>query len=179
MVLPPRELQTGRLRMRPPRMEDAEAIYKGYAQDEQVTRYVIWSPHSSIEVTREFMRRCTRVWEEKSAFPWVIIRRDENYVLGMVEFRIEGHKADLGYVLSRPEWGKGYTTEAVQAVVSWAVEQPSIMRVWALCDVDNIASVRVLEKVGMEREGVLRQFIIHPNVSKKPRDVYCYSRIKG
>jgi len=179
MFFPPRELQTTRLRIRPPKMEDAEAIYEGYAQDKQVTKYVIWSPHSSIEITREFMRRCIRVWEEKTAFPWVIIRRDENYVVGMVELRIEGHKADLGYVISRPEWGKGYATEAVQAVVSWAVEQPSIMRVWALCDVDNIASARVLEKVGMEREGVLRQFIIHPNVSKKPRDVYCYSLIKG
>jgi RimJ/RimL family protein N-acetyltransferase len=103
-------------------MEDAEAIYEGYAQDEQVTKYVIWSPHSSVEITREFIHRCNRVWEEKSAFPWVIIRRDENYVIGMVEIRIEGHKADLGYVISRPEWGKGYATEVVQVVVSWAVE---------------------------------------------------------
>ena len=160
-------------------MEDAEAIYEGYAQDEQVTKYLIWSPHFSIETTREFMRRCTRVWEEKSAFPWVIIRRDENHVIGMVELHIEGHKAELGYVISRPEWGEGYATEAVLAVVSWAVVQPSIVRVWAVCDVDNKASARVLEKVGMEREGVLRKFIIHPNVSKKPRDVYCYSLING
>jgi RimJ/RimL family protein N-acetyltransferase len=144
-----------------------------------VIKYLSWSPHSSIEITREFMRRCTRVWEEKTAFPWVIIRRDENYVIGMIEIRIEGHKADLGYVISRPEWGKGYATEAVQAIVSWAVEQPSIVRVWAVCDVDNKASARVLEKVGMEREGVLRKFTMHPNVSKKPRDVYCYSLIKG
>jgi len=49
-------------------MVDAEAIYEGCAQDEQVTKYVPWSPNSSIEITREFMRRCIRVWEEKSAF---------------------------------------------------------------------------------------------------------------
>ena len=178
IVIPPRKLQTARLQLRIPSMDDADAIFKSYAQDEQVTKYVIWSPHVSIEITREFLRRCIGVWEEESAFPWIIIRRDENYVIGMVELRIEGHKADLGYVIARPEWGKGYATEAVQAIVSWAIKQPSIMRVWALCDVDNKSSARVLEKVGMDREGLLRRFIIHPNESKKPRDVYCYSLIK-
>jgi RimJ/RimL family protein N-acetyltransferase len=159
-------------------LEDAEAIYTGYAQDEQVTKYATWLPHASMEITREFLRRCIRAWQEKSAFPWVIIRRDENNLIGMVETRIEGHKANLGYVIARPEWGKGYATEAAQAVVSWAIEQPGIMRVWSVCDVENIASARVLEKVSMEREGLLRKYIMHPNVSKKPRDVYCYSLIK-
>jgi RimJ/RimL family protein N-acetyltransferase len=159
-------------------LEDAEAIYNGYAQDEQVTKYVTWAPHSSIGITHEFLRRCNRVWEEKSSFPWVIIRRDENNLIGMVEIHIQGHKANLGYVIARPEWGKEYATEAAQAVVSWAIEQPGIMRVWSVCDVENIASARVLEKVSMEREGLLRKYIMHPNVSKKPRDVYCYSLIK-
>ncbi len=69
MVVTPRELQTARLRMRPPRMVDAEAIYESNAQDELVTKYAIWSPHSSSEFTREYMGRCIRVWEEKSAYP--------------------------------------------------------------------------------------------------------------
>ena len=59
-----------------------------------------------------------------------IIRRDVNYVVVMIEIRIEGHKADLGYVIARPEWGKGYATEEVQSVVKWAIEQPRIIRVW-------------------------------------------------
>ena len=49
-------------------MVDAEAIYESCAQDEQVTKYVHWTPHSFIEDTRKFVRRCIRVWEEKSAF---------------------------------------------------------------------------------------------------------------
>jgi hypothetical protein len=69
MVVPPRELQTARFRMKPPKMVAAESIYEGYAQDELVTKYTIWSPNSSIEITREFMRRRIRVWEEKSAYP--------------------------------------------------------------------------------------------------------------
>jgi hypothetical protein len=53
-----------------------------------------------------------------------------------------------------------------------------IFRVWALCDVDNLASARVMEKVGMQREGILRRWILHPNLSDEPRDVYCYSVVK-
>ncbi len=71
--------------------------------------------------------------------------------LNTVEFKAHFTPAvEVAWRLDYGAWGKGYATEAVQAVVSWAVEQPSIMRVWALCDVDNIASARVLEKVGME-----------------------------
>jgi hypothetical protein len=55
MVVQPRELQTALLRIRPPREVGAEAIYAGCAQDERVVKYMIWSPHSSIEITREFM----------------------------------------------------------------------------------------------------------------------------
>jgi RimJ/RimL family protein N-acetyltransferase len=84
----------------------------------------------------------------------------------MIEIRIEEHKADLGTVIAQPDWSKGYAAEGVQSVVKWAIEQPRIMRVWALCDIDNEASTWVPEKVRMKRVGVLRQFIVPPKVSK-------------
>ena len=86
--------------------------------------------------------------------------------------------ADLGYGLARQHWGHGYATEAVQAVVRWALSQEQFYRVWATCDVENLASARVLEKAGMQREGILRRFIIHPNISSEPRDCYCYAVVK-
>ena len=69
-------------------------------------------------------------------------------------------------------------TEAVRAVVEWALSQPGIYRVWAVCDVDNAASAKVLEKVGMRCEGILRRWVIHPNIDAAPRDCYCYAIIK-
>ena len=57
--------------MRSPRMVAVNATYECYAQDEQVTKYVPWTPHSSIDETNEFVQRCIRDWEEVSAFPWV------------------------------------------------------------------------------------------------------------
>jgi RimJ/RimL family protein N-acetyltransferase len=68
--------------------------------------------------------------------------------------------------------------EAARAIVDWGLSQNAIFRIWALCDVDNLASARVMEKIGMEKEGILRRCIIHPNVSDDPRDVYCYSMVK-
>jgi ribosomal-protein-alanine N-acetyltransferase len=98
--------------------------------------------------------------------------------IGMIDLRPQGERAEIGYVLARPYWGQGYMTEAAHAVVEWVLRQPGIYRVWAVCDVENTASARVLEKVGMQREGVLRRWIIHPNVDAVPRDCYCYAMIK-
>ncbi len=69
-------------------------------------------------------------------------------------------------------------TEAVRAVIAWVFAQPGIYRVWAVCDVENLASARVLEKAGMHLEGILRRWLIHSNVSVEPRDCFCYSIVK-
>lgn len=96
----------------------------------------------------------------------------------MIEVRIEAFKANFRYVLSRPHWGRGIMSEALGALVNWVSAQPGIYRLWALCDVENIASARVMEKVGMQREGVLHRLLIHPAVSDKPRGCYCYALAK-
>jgi RimJ/RimL family protein N-acetyltransferase len=67
-------------------------------------------------------------------------------------------------------------TVAHQAVAHHVLQQPEIYRIGAVCDGDNIASARVLEKAGMQREGMLRRFIRHPNVSEQPRDVFPMQR---
>lgn len=68
--------------------------------------------------------------------------------------------------------------EAIEAVVQWAFSDPSVFRVWAVCDCENGASARVLEKAGFLREGILRKWSIHPNISEIPRDCFCYARIR-
>ena len=157
---------------------DAEAIFEQYAQDPEVTRYLNWRPHENIDTLLEFLRRCSDAWKNGSAFPYVVIRKQDDRLIGMVEIRVDGHRADLGYVFARAYWGQGYATEAVSAIVEWAVNQPGIYRVWALCDIENHASARVLEKVGMRHEGVLRRFLVHSNISDRPRDCHCYSIVK-
>ena len=177
MLKPPTTLETPRLRLRPPTLDDAEAIFQKYAQDTEVTKYLIWQPHKSVDDTKAFMQYCILCWAEKSVFPWIIQRKGDGAIVGMIELRIDESKADLGYVIAREYWGKGYASEATKAVVDWAISQDEIYRVWATCDVENIASARVLEKAGMQREGVLRRWLVHPNVNDEPRDSYCYARV--
>ena len=74
--------------------------------------------------------------------------------------------------------GEGIATEAARAVVDWALSESSVFRVWAVTDVDNVRSARVLEKLGFEREGRLRRWMIAPNLSDEPRDCWCYARVK-
>jgi RimJ/RimL family protein N-acetyltransferase len=175
---PPEIIETPRLTLRPPSMADAEAVFTGYAQDSEVVKYMIWRPHRDIEETRDFIRRCVSSWEEGDAYPWIITRKEDGRLIGMIESRVKVFSMDIGYVLARAHWGQGYVPEAARPIVNWGLEQVGIFRIWALCDVENLASARVMEKLGMQREGVLRRWTLHPNVSDEPRDVYCYSIVK-
>jgi RimJ/RimL family protein N-acetyltransferase len=85
----------------------------------------------------------------------------------------------VGYVIARAEWGKGYATEALRAVIEDGLAQPEITRVAAVCDVENLASARVMEKASMVKEGILVRHMVHPNISDEPRDVYSYSNTRS
>jgi RimJ/RimL family protein N-acetyltransferase len=159
-------------------LDDAPVIFATYAADPLVTQYLIWRPHVAVAETQEFLRRAEAAWQEGSASPWVIIRRADGRLMGMIEPLFNGHRVELGYVLGRPFWGQGYMTEAAGAVVRWALDLAPIYRVWAVCDIDNLASARVLEKIGMYKEGVLKRWNIHPNISPEPRDCDCYAITK-
>jgi len=171
-------LETPRLLLRLPVWEDSATIFQKYAQDPQITKYLIWRPHETVQVTREFIRCCMQCWQDGTAFPWVVVRQRDQELVGMLELRIDAFRADLGYVIARDYWGHGYATEITKSVIAWALRQEQIYRVWATCDIENIASARVLEKSGMQREGILRRYIIHSNISDEPRDSYCYAVVK-
>ncbi len=175
---PPEKFETDRLVLRPARLSDAESIFQTFAQDPEVTRYTSWRPHTSIAQTLEFLAGCEQAWQGDRRFPYIITLKGSNSAIGLFEIRLEGFTAEVGYGIGRAYWGKGYTTEAARASIDWGLAQPSIYRVWAVCDVDNIGSRRVMEKAGMLREGILRRGIIHPNISAEPRDCYLYAVVK-
>jgi [ribosomal protein S5]-alanine N-acetyltransferase len=69
-------------------------------------------------------------------------------------------------------------TEALSEVVHWALHQPAVFRIGGVCDVANIGSARVMEKAGLVREGLLRRWLGHPNISDEPRDRFSYARVR-
>ena len=178
MTNPPETIETKRFRLRKPALQDAEDIFRKYAQDPDVTKYLTWRPNRSVQETRDFLAACLRAWDEEKSFHWVIEKKTNHELLGMISARVDAHKWELGYVLARSYWGKVYMTEVVKKLVGWALKQGEIYRVWSVCDVNNRASARVMQKAGMRREGILRRWSMHPTISEEPRDSYCYSITK-
>ena len=178
MMRIPERMETARLLLRAPLLEDAAVVFAGWAQDKEVTRYLTWRPHQTIQETERFIQSCLLAWEQETRFPYMIIPKESSEVIGMIDPRIEGPKVGIGYGAARAHWGKGYIPKATRAIIEWAFQQPSIYRVYATTDVENVASQRVLEKVGMQCEGTLRKYILHPNISDVPRDSYMYAIIK-
>jgi ribosomal-protein-alanine N-acetyltransferase len=175
---PPEKLETERLILRKPRMDDARAIFTGWVQDPEVTYFLTWRPHENISQTESMLTRAIAAWDGDARFPYMITLKESDGVIGMIDPHIEGHKLELGYVMNKAYHGRGYMTESARAMIHWAFQQPTIYRVYATTSVDNIASQRVMEKADMQREVLLRRYIVHPNISDEPRDSYIYAIAK-
>jgi RimJ/RimL family protein N-acetyltransferase len=175
---PPERIETERLVLRKPRLDDAPDMFTGYAQDAEVTRYLTWRPHKDVQETYQIVGQMLKHWELRDVYPYAITLKDADTLIGMIAMHPDGFRLAIGYVLARAHWGKGCVTEAARAVIDWALRQPPVYRVYATTDVENLASRRVLEKAGMQCEGILRKYIMHPNISDVPRDSYMYAIVK-
>lgn len=167
--------ETARLRLRPPVPADATDIYAHYACDAGVTRFLSWPPVTDVSETVRFLERCRSGWESSTVFSWVLVRKRDARLLGMVELRRRGRSAELGYVLERSAWGQGYMTEALGSVLCWARAHPRIRRLSAICHVENCASRRVLEKIGLRPTRPLRRWDVHADLSVDRHACYRYT----
>lgn len=180
----PRHIDTPRLHLRDLRPGDAQDVFMSYASDLDVLRYLGWWPHETVDDSRRHISHEIHRWLKKSAWVWAITRQgpgpNSDRVFGQVELlpmsypSEQAHHLRLGYLMASGQWGQGLMSEAVQAVVAAAFKVPSVWRVDALCDVANAASLALLERVGMEREGCMHRVVMHPNVSDTPRDAWVY-----
>jgi ribosomal-protein-alanine N-acetyltransferase len=173
----PERVQTERLLLRRPAAADARAIF-AYAADADVTRYVGFPRHRTLDDTLGFLRYSDAQWQEWPAGPYVIESRGSGAIVGGTGLVFEtAWRAGTGYVLATHAWGAGFATEALGAMVDVA-RDCGVCRLYAVCHHAHRASARVLEKGGFALEGVLRRYAEFPNLpSSGPCDVLCYSRI--
>jgi ribosomal-protein-alanine N-acetyltransferase len=161
----PERIETARLLLRKPVLDDAEAVFSRYASDPEVTKYLAWPRHGSIEHTRLFLRFSDAEWERWPVGPYLIEFKDDLQLLGGTGLAFETRTiASTGYVLARDAWGRGYATEALVAIVTLAREL-GVAHLYALCHPDHPASVRVLEKCNFICVGVLPQQVEFPNLN--------------
>lgn len=142
-------IETERLMLRPWTMDDAEAFYHGWASDPEVTKYLTWNPHQSIEDTKMILRLFVEQYEKPERINFAIVSKETGELIGGID--VVGYLPDgtpaIGYMLRRDQWGKGYMTEACKAMVAllFSLGHKTI-RIDAM--VENIGSNRVIQKCG-------------------------------
>ncbi|GAA5200040.1 GNAT family protein [Rugosimonospora acidiphila] len=157
------EFVTSRLVLRDFSASDRDAVH-GYASDPEVTRFMDWGPNSP----RDTVAFLAEAHDEASATPrsnytLAVVVRANDELIGAVhlgETSGEHRRGELGYVLARSHWRKGYATEAAAAVLDFGFREVGFHKVTATCDPDNTRSARVLKKIGMRYEGRLRQHLL-------------------
>jgi [ribosomal protein S5]-alanine N-acetyltransferase len=177
-LIAPDRFVTSRLLLRPIALADSGPIFDTYARDTEVARFMTWRPHQSREDTDTYIVHCLETAPE-IARTYVMTGREDGAVRGAFELRRAGpNRLEVGYVLARRWWGLGLMTEALTEVARWALRQDCVFRIGSVCDVENIGSARVMEKSGLVREGLLRRWLVHPNISDEPRDCFVYAMVR-
>lgn len=146
-------IETERLVLRPVTLSDAEDLFE-YASDEE-TSYYVFDRHASIEKTEEAI---VDYFMTDPFGKFGIELKETGKFIGTIDLRVkdEKHRAIMGYVLNKAFHGKGYMTEAAEAVLRYAFTILELDCVAALHDDRNTASGKVMERLGMQKEGVMR-----------------------
>ena len=153
------KIETQRLILRRFKIEDAEDMYNNWASDPEVTRYLTWPVHSSLEVTRSLLEDWAAHYTDGGYFNWVMEYKETGKAIGnisVVKLNENTEAADMGYCMSRVYWGQGLMPEALKAVMTYLFDVVGLNRIAACHDVNNPKSGRVMDKAGMKQEGVLR-----------------------
>ena len=153
-------LTTERLALREFREEDWPDVL-AYQSDPRYLRFYDWS-HRSADDVRVFVRRFVEHSQAQPRLKYqlAITLRSDRRLIGNVGIRMdhaEALEADIGYELAPEHWGRGYATEAARAILRFGFEQLKLHRISAWCIAENTASAHVLEKIGMQLEGRLRE----------------------
>ncbi len=152
-------LETERLILRKFEIPDVHDILE-YAKDPDVARYTTWEAHKSIKDSEGFVKWVLDRYQKDEAGEWGIELKETGKIIGsmgFVQLDLINSVGVIGYALGKNYWGKGIITEAVSRLIRFSFEEMNLNRIEAVHIVGNEASGRVMQKVGMVFEGVLRQ----------------------
>lgn len=166
-------LTTPRLVLRDFVEADWKAVHE-YASDAEVVRDMIWGPNTEAQ-TREFIGIALEQQRRRPREQYGLAIQFEERLVGACRLEVQDaakKEADLGYVLNRAWWKRGIATEAARGLLKFGFEELKLHRIWATCAPENAASIRVLEKIGMQREGRMRE---HQLIKGRWRDSLLYA----
>ncbi|HDR7784405.1 MULTISPECIES: GNAT family N-acetyltransferase [Bacillus] len=152
-------IKAERLLIRNFEFKDWQAVHE-YTSDSDVMKYIPEGAFTE-EDTRNFVNK--NMGENAENFPVILI--DENILIGHIVFHkyFDEHTYEIGWVFNPKYFNKGYASEAAQATLKYGFKEMKLHRIIATCQPQNIPSYRVMEKIGMRREGYFRKCIPHGN----------------
>lgn len=152
-------LETDRLILRQFCYDDAEFMFKNWASDPEVTKFLTWPTHANVDVTKTLLADWIDKYSDLSWYNWVIELKENGEIVGnisVVKLDEEIEAADIGYCMGKAWWGQAIMPEALRAVIAYLFDEVGLNRVAACHDSNNPKSGRVMDKAGMKLEGILR-----------------------
>ncbi len=154
-------LETDRLILRPFYVEDADAMFRNWASDPDVTKYLTWPPHSHINITRFLLENWVKEYDNPSFYQWAIVLKENGPEpigsISVVSKKEEIRAAEIGYCMGKNWWHRGIMTEALRSVIDYLFDEVGFLRLESRHDPNNPHSGAVMRKCGMHLEAITRQ----------------------
>ena len=152
-------IETSRLILRRAVREDAEPMFRNWASDPEVTKFLTWPVHSNIAVSEMVIGSWIQEYEKESYYQWMIVLKELDEPIGSISVVRQNDRAEeteIGYCIGRRWWHKGIVSEALSAVIEYLFMEVGVNRVAARHDPNNPHSGGVMRKCGMKYEGTNR-----------------------
>lgn len=152
-------IETTRLILRRATPNDAEAMFRNWASDPDVTKHLTWPPHSSVAVTKQLLEGWAKEYDKSDYYHWMITLKEIDEPIGSLFASTVGRaqSAHVGYCIGQKWWHRGIMTEALNAVIAYLFHEVGYHRIEAMHDPNNPHSGAVMQKCGMQYEGTARQ----------------------
>jgi ribosomal-protein-alanine N-acetyltransferase len=155
-----KELETERLVLRRFTIHDAEKMFHNWANDDEVTEYLTWPSHCSIDTSKNILEQWIQKYDKNDFYQWAIVPKDVNEPIGtisVVENNDRIKMVALGYCIGKKWWNNGITSEALDKLIKFFFEEVGLNRIEAKHVIGNDNSGKVMLKCGMKYEGLMKQ----------------------
>jgi [ribosomal protein S5]-alanine N-acetyltransferase len=173
-------INTKRLTLRKISLDDVEAIYAHLKSDERVTDNLVKGIHKSSEETLVMVKEIIDQYEDSSFYYWGMELIESKVLIGLIDlydFNSNETNCNVGYLIGYNWWNKGYGTEALRAVVDFAFNYVKVNEISAAHNTDNPASGRIMEKVGMQKDCIVKDMITNAKGQSKDCAIYRIKKI--
>ena len=170
---------TARLKIRPFNIKDAQYIYKNWASNDNVTKFLNWNTHKSIEESAEYCGSVVKATPKLDYFHWIIELTEIGEPIGdiaAVKVDTEKCEAEIGYVLGEKWWNQGYMSEALEAVLAYLIFVIGFDKITIQHFTDNKASGRVMQKCGLNHTGTSKIILEQKGGREEPTEVYTITK---